>query len=241
MRPSSWNWRATRVDRGALDAEQPGECLLGQRQTVAADTILRGQQPARCSRFDRVKGVACDRLHDLREEIVGVAAEQVLDEGRASLELLQRVERDDDRGAGDLDLGVGIGGGVAAADDPADRALLTDRTDFDRPSAVEFDDHRNHQRIIGEQAVGDRLAGVEHRIAAGQFDQRRQRLDQRANLVVEGRQQAIAGKSRREASVAGNDHMIHLTPITARHDWADVAPERRTPTPARQLRQRSDP
>ena len=111
---------------------------------------------------------------------------------------------------------MGIGGGVAAADDPADRALLADRADFDRPSAVEFDNHRDHQRIIGKQAVGDRLAGVEHRIAAGEVNQRRQRLDQRATLVAEGRQQSIAGKRRREASVAGNDHMIHLTPIPAR-------------------------
>ena len=184
-----------RVDRRALHPEQRGQRFLGQRQPIAADAVLRGQQPAQGARLDRVESVARDRLCDLREQIVGVAAEQVAQERRVLLDRLQRIERDGQRRPGDLHFGKTVGGGKAAADDPADRAFLPDRGDLDRARAVELDDHRDHQRIERENAVGDRFSRAEYRFAALIVDDAGERLDLRAHLVGEGASSRFRSKA----------------------------------------------
>ena len=124
-----------RIDRGALDPEQAGEGLLGQLDPVAG-AVLGVEQPARRALGDRVEGVAGDRLHHLRKEVIGEAAEQVADEARMALGIFERVHRDSERLAADQAHRARKGRREAAADDPADRAFAADRGDLDGAPAA---------------------------------------------------------------------------------------------------------
>src|SRR6185369_7426917 len=64
------------VDRRTLGTQQAGERLLRELDAVAGP-VLRVEQPARGALGDRMVGVARDRLHDLRQQVIGKAAEQV--------------------------------------------------------------------------------------------------------------------------------------------------------------------
>ena len=56
-----------RINRSPLHPEQARERFLGERQAVAANPVGGMEQPTGGAYLDRVKGVARDRLHDLRE------------------------------------------------------------------------------------------------------------------------------------------------------------------------------
>ena len=78
-----------------------------------------------------MEGVAGGRLHDLREQIIGEAAEDIADEAGTALRFFERIHRDAIGLAADQDgTGAREGRGVAAADDPADRAFAADRGDL---------------------------------------------------------------------------------------------------------------
>src|SRR4029453_16102692 len=72
--------------------EQVSKRLLRERDAVAC-TVLRMEQPASRAFGNRVEGVARGRLHRLRGQIAGEAAEEIANEGRASLRFLQRFHR----------------------------------------------------------------------------------------------------------------------------------------------------
>ena len=200
--PSSWSVADDRVDGRALHAEQAGERFLGQLDAVAG-AVLRGQQPARGARLDRVEGVAGDRLHHLRQQIIGKAAEQVADEApSAAWRPRARFIGTRSAGPGDQHLGVGEGRRVAAADDAADRAFAADRGDFDGAAVGQLDAQRDHRRAEREIGWLTTCSPRARTIVAGSRSTTvAVGLDQRARLGREGRQQAVAGERlRRSAS-----------------------------------------
>ena len=159
-----------------------------------AGAVLRVQQPARRALRDRMVGVARHRLHHLREQIIGEAAEDVGDEGRPALRFLQRLHRDAIGRAADQHRRAREGGSMAAADDSADRALAADRRHLDRPAARELDRQRDHRRADGKQARIHLVAAREDDVAGRELDDLAEGLDQRPRFRGEGRKQPISGE-----------------------------------------------
>ncbi len=150
-----------------------------------------------------MKRVAGDRLHHLRQEIIGKAAKQIADEPGAALGVLECLHRHPECGSADQHDGAGEGGGLAAADDPADRAPLPDQCRLDRASARKLDRHGDQRRADREMARADCVPAAQDDLPGLELDHLPERLEDPARFPGERRQQEIAG----ECPVGLNEHV----------------------------------
>ena len=128
------------VDGCALDAQQTSQRFLRQFQAVSA-TVMGCEQPAGSAGFDRVEAVAGHGLHDLRQQIIGITAEEVAQMSGPALRFFNRLHRHPRNGARNDHFGAGKGRNIAAADNSADRPFTADRRNFDRAIVLQVDDH----------------------------------------------------------------------------------------------------
>jgi hypothetical protein len=73
-----------------------------------------------------VEGIAGNRLLNLREQIIGVSAEDVGDEARPPLRIFERFHRHTDGRSRHLHDRIAERGSMAAADDSADCSFAAD-------------------------------------------------------------------------------------------------------------------
>ena len=117
-----------------------------------------GPQPARGSLLDRVERIAGGRLLNLREKVIGIAAEDIREEAGAALDLLKGSHRQAQRRSRNLHPRIAEGRRMAAADDTADCAFAADGRDLDGAPVAHRDDHRDHRGAEGKIAPFDIFA-----------------------------------------------------------------------------------
>jgi hypothetical protein len=145
------------TDRLATDAEHLGQELVGEREVVPPDSIVRHQQPAAGSLLERVQRIAGDRLAGVSQRIGRVPLHQTVELG-VSLDRRQECIRlHADRLSGHLQDGGLARGFEAQMERQADHALVSDRRRLD-PLATLPVDHDRVQTRRGEANVEDRAS-----------------------------------------------------------------------------------
>lgn len=165
---------------GALDAQHLGQGLLGQGNATFARAVVSGQEPAGAAFIDGMERIAGRGLHQLREQGVGKARDEIPDGRPVVLDAVQPVSGDCEGAALDLHHRLTEGRLVAGGNNAADGAFPADGGHLDRLALPGDEAQGDHGVAGGEIGRVDVVAGLEQHGAPAQADRLKVGLDEPA-------------------------------------------------------------
>jgi hypothetical protein len=152
-----------------VNPQHLSEIFLRQWKLVAANAVLRHQQPSRKTLSHRVKRITNDGLKNLREQHVCVPIEEIAHDRRALLGGLDPSRLNPKCRTSDLDHRPGECGLVTRADNPTDGAFPPNGSGFRCPAVFEDHDQRRHRSRQGKVGNDDIFVRFEENLTLGEL------------------------------------------------------------------------